>query len=390
MSASALARLPIAMGSIALLLYVQRTTGTFAQAGVVSGSALAGVAAGSVLQGKLMDKFGPTRSLGWGLGIFVVVVALNFVAIEAVAPLVILALLAFCFGLSQPAVSPASRGIWARILPRGPVREAAYTYEAISLEIFFVLGPAIAGVLAASRWAGTGLLVTATLFVIGTILFITAPVVRRSRPAPRASVGKKALSVIRLPGIQTLILVSAGFGILLGVVEVVIPAAATAAGSPALGGLLLGAYSLTSVVFGIFYASRPWPRSLQLRAPFLLAAFAILVAVMGLPQTLLGLALAMLVAGLPITPQATLQSLLVDRVSPVEASGEAFAWVVTAVTSGLAIGQGVSGQLVETIGVSGSLGLAAIPGLLIAGIAWLRRDTLRSTDFWPESTVSGA
>src|SRR5690348_6498390 len=58
-----LARLPVAMIGLAILLYVQRRTGSFAVAGLVSEAVLVGVATGSIAQGRLMDRLGPTRPL---------------------------------------------------------------------------------------------------------------------------------------------------------------------------------------------------------------------------------------------------------------------------------------------------------------------------------------
>ena len=83
-----------------------------------------------------------------------------------------------------------------------------------------------------------------------------------------------------------------------------------------------------------------------------------------------------MLAGTLITPQATVHSLLVNRVAPAAASGEAFAWVVTAVTLGLGIGQGIAGPLYSGFGAAPALLGAAAIGLLVAGLAWLRRATL--------------
>ena len=41
-------------------------------------------------------------------------------------------------------------------MPPGPRRDAAFSYEAISLEVFFILGPALAALLALAPWPGTG------------------------------------------------------------------------------------------------------------------------------------------------------------------------------------------------------------------------------------------
>ena len=55
---------------------------------------------------------------------------------------------------------------------------------------------------------------------------------------------------------------------------------------------------------------------------------------------------------------------------------EAFGWVITAVTLGLAAGQSVSGQLVETVGPRAAFLAGTAGGLALAGILWLRRRTL--------------
>ena len=61
---SALGRLPVAMYGLAILLYVQGATGSFATAGLVSAGSLVGVALGSVVQGRWVDRRGPTRLIG--------------------------------------------------------------------------------------------------------------------------------------------------------------------------------------------------------------------------------------------------------------------------------------------------------------------------------------
>ncbi|MEN3303219.1 MAG: hypothetical protein V7633_5277, partial [Pseudonocardia sp.] len=60
---SARGRLPVAMYALATLLYVQGVTGSFATAGLVSAGSLVGVALGSVVQGRWVDRLGPTRPL---------------------------------------------------------------------------------------------------------------------------------------------------------------------------------------------------------------------------------------------------------------------------------------------------------------------------------------
>lgn len=376
-AASLIARLPVAMGSMSLLIYIQRTTGTFAEAGAVGGGALLGLAFGSVIQGRLIDRFGATRMLSVAVACFLVVAVANFAAIETHASLPVLLAAAFAFGVTQPAVATASRGVWGHLIPPGRLREAAFTYEAISLEMFFILGPGIAGILAALPWAGTGLLVTTILFIVGTTAFAWTPAIRRWQPgrAP-GTPAAGLLGVVRARGAQTLLVLVLGLGLVFGFAEVAIPAWTTLEGVPELAGVLLGVWALSGVVFGVLYAARPWPKRLDVRGPVLLATFAVLVSFTALAPSLAWLALGLVISGTLITPQSTLHSLLVERVAPEGTAAEAFGWVITAVTLGVGVGQAISGQIVELLGPHAALALTAVPGLLAAGVAWLRRRTI--------------
>jgi MFS family permease len=58
-------------------------------------------------------------------------------------------------------------------------------------------------------------------------------------------------------------------------------------------------------------------------------------------------------------------------------AAEAFGWVITSVTVGLAIGQGLSGQLIEHFGTRPAFIASGVAGLLIAAAVWLLRGTVR-------------
>ncbi len=372
---SALGRLPIAMIGLATLLYVQRMTGSFAVAGLVSAGLLAGVSVGSVLQGRVIDKLGPSRPLLMLAAVFAVAVAGLVLATEAHAPTPLLIGAAALVGLSGPALPGASRALWADLVPAGPVRNAAYAYEAISLEVFFILGPAIAALLITAPWPGTGLVVGAAAMVTGTTGFALTPAARRRRPSGSARV-ELALGALREPALRTVALAALGFGVVVGAVEVGVPAATTAVGQPALGGVLLALWSVTSVLAGLLYGIRPWPRALHLRMPVLLAGFGLLVAAMATADGLLALALVMLAAGCLITPQVTAHSLAVEIASPPESATEAWGWVITAATMGIAAGQSVGGLLVEAGGPPLAFLAGGAAGVVIAVLLWLSRTSL--------------
>jgi predicted MFS family arabinose efflux permease len=177
---------------------------------------------------------------------------------------------------------------------------------------------------------------------------------------------------------RSVALASLGFGVLIGSVEVGVPAVTAAAGSVTLGGVLLSAWSVTSVLGGLGYAARPWPRPLHLRLPALLAGFALLVAAMAAAPggAVVATALVMLAAGTLITPQTTAHSLAIDVVAPPGTATEAFGWLVTATTLGIAAGQSAGGVVVETIGPQAPFVVGGAVGLLLALVLWSRRATV--------------
>jgi MFS family permease len=376
--ASAVGRFPIAMLPLATLLYVQRATGSFAAAGLVSAGQMIGVAAGSVAQGRLVDRLGPRRPLLVVVALFALAVTALVIAVEARQPVPVLVALATVAGLVRPALEGASRSLWTVLVPPGSARSAALTYEAISLEVFFILGPAIAAFLVAAPWPGIGLVVAGTAMVLGAGAFALTGPVRGLAGAP-AHDGVTLLGALARPGMRTVAVAALGFGLVIGSVEVGLPAVTAAAESPTLGGVLLSAWSISSVLAGVLYGMRPWPRPLHLRMPALLGGFAVLVAAMALvgpTGSMTVLVVTLIVSGALITPQVTGHSLAVDIAAPPGAAAEAFGWVITAATLGIAAGQSSAGIVVETFGPPAAFISGGVAGVVLATVLWVRRGTL--------------
>lgn len=151
-------------------------------------------------------------------------------------------------------------------------------------------------------------------------------------------------------------------------------------GDPRLGGVLLSAWSVTSVLVGVLYGMRPWPRPLHLRMPALMAGFAGMIVLTAVVVTLTGsiaaLVVALLVSGALITPQVTGHSLAVDLVAPTGSATEAFGWVITAATLGIAVGQSTAGVAIEASGEGAAFVAGGLAGLAVAALLWLRRHSV--------------
>jgi hypothetical protein len=300
-------------------------------------------------------------------------------AIETGQPLPVVVALATGAGIVRPALEGASRSLWTVLVPAGSARSAALTYEAISLEVFFILGPAIAAFLVAAPWPGLGLVVAGTAMALGAGAFALSGPARGIGRTPAHHHGVSLLGALARPGMRTVAVASLGFGLVIGSVEVGLPAVTAAAGSPTLGGVLLSAWSISSVLAGVLYGMRPWPRPLHLRMPALLFGFAVLVAAMALvgpTGSMAVLVVTMIVSGALITPQVTGHSLAVDIAAPPGAAAEAFGWVITAATLGIATGQSSAGLVVEAFGPPAAFVSGGVAGVVLAIVLWLRRSTL--------------
>src|ERR1700722_12076988 len=140
---SILARLPLAMLSIALLVHAQHVTGSFAAAGVVTGVYAIALGAGGPLLGQLVDR----RGEGQGV-IASAPVAAGLLVEIAVQPvgtsLAVLLPLAAGIGLAEPPVGACLRTQLPDLLSDPGAVGAAYALEASVVELTFIFGPPLA------------------------------------------------------------------------------------------------------------------------------------------------------------------------------------------------------------------------------------------------------
>src|SRR5436190_18468314 len=107
---SIVARLPMAMLSIALLVHVRHLTGSFATAGVVAGAFAAALGVGGPLLGRLVDRRGQTVVLMTSALLAGAALA-GIAALPASAPVAALVALGAVLGLSAPPVGACLRAI---------------------------------------------------------------------------------------------------------------------------------------------------------------------------------------------------------------------------------------------------------------------------------------
>jgi MFS family permease len=365
LTSALLGRLPQGMSSLAVLLLVRAATHSYAAAGIAVGASAFATAAGSPLQGRLVDGHGRVRVLlPVAVGQFAALVAL-VVAAHARAPGAALIALAGVAGGSQPAIAPSVRALLRDVAPDTEVRETAYALDSVSQELIWITGPLIVAVVVALSSPSGALLAAGGVCLIGTALFVSSPLARRRRRAAAAG-GGRALAI---PELRMLLGPLALMGMSIGTVEVGIPSLALHAGSRPSAGLLLALWSVGSLSGGLWYGSRSFRRPLAERFGLLMLAAAVCTAPLIAARTIPEGLLCSLVAGLAIAPAFSCLYALVGRAVTAGAETEAFTWAASALIVGLAAGSALGGLAIGAAGVSGPFVLGCAASLAAAGLA---------------------
>jgi predicted MFS family arabinose efflux permease len=368
-ASSILARLPLAMFSIALLVHAQRLSGSFAVGGAVSGAYAIGGAVSAPVLGRLVDRCGQT----WVLVSGATVSALLLVAIGLVprsAPPLLLVGLAGCSGLATPPVEACVRSLLPSIVAEPSGLPALFAFESTALELTFVFGSPLALGLGLLWSTGAAVALSGLVMLASTLAFAAQPASRRWRPDADAQ--RPRGGSLRSPALRTLMLILLGTGAVFGATEVGVTAAAKALDSAAAAGPLLAVWGLGSLLGGIAATRLGGGARRAGGLRLLLAALALghgaLVLATG---SVLAIGAVILLAGATIAPTESTIALMVDRAALAGAHTEAFSWVVTASSAGAAVGAAVAGGLVQSAGAPAAFAFAAVCGGLAVAIAAL-------------------
>ncbi|MFF0153473.1 MFS transporter [Micromonospora sp. NPDC005203] len=365
--AAQVGRLPSASGPLALLLFA-RESFSLAAAGLLVAAYTAGVAVGTPLLARAVDRWRQPPVLC--LAVVVSGAGFGFVATGAFGATGA-AVGAVVAGLGAPPLEACLRSLWPDLLPPAAV-PAAYALDVAVQEVIFVAGPLTTLLAVALGGPVAGLVVAALLQLVGTAAFVRAPAVRAWRGVPAA---RHWAGPLRVPRFAALLAGVVGTGMAVGGIAVAVTAYAEEAGNRHLAGWLLAAQATGALIGGLLYI-RARPAGAR-RLPLLTAGLTLgFVPLLLTPRPTL-MAVLLAISGLALPPALTAIFLLVDQLAAPGTVAEAFAWVATAFTIGSAAGSAVTG-LVAANGVRYGLGLAPVAALLSTIImVAVARDTTR-------------
>jgi MFS family permease len=367
------ARLPIGINSLAVVLLLQAERGSFGIAGVASGALALGTGIGTPLTARMVDR------LGIGvLGALALAAASGLVLLvtfAASAPPVLLVALAGFTGASAPPVSSLLRALYPRMLRGRPeLIHGAFALDSVLTEMLFVAGPALTAAVAVAASPGAALLLSAAAVTSGTFAFLA--VLRGGEHAEPVRAPSGLLGALRAPGVRTLVVTMLPVGVAFGILEITLTAFTTREGHPELAGVLLTLWAVASATGGLVYGARPRRGSaseVHLRVALLLPlGFAPLV----LATSPAVMALLVLPAGVFIAPLLATRNELAGMVAPPGTETEAYTWPLTAIVAGIAGGAALAGAIVDAAGWRAAAITAVGCAALGSALAVTRRGTL--------------
>jgi predicted MFS family arabinose efflux permease len=371
---SILARLPLEMLGIGLLVHAQHLTRSFAAAGVVTGVYAIAVGVGGPLLGRLVDRHGQTSVL---LASATAAAALLMViAVQPMgASLAFLLALAAGIGLATPPVGACLRTQLPALLSDPSAIRAAYAVEASVVELTFIFGPPLALCIGALWSTGAALAAGGIVLLLATAAFAAQPASRSWRPA--SAQRRPRGGSLRAPAMRMLVIVLIAVGVLLGADEVAVVAAAKTLDSTTAAAPLLALWGVGSFAGGLLAArlggGARTAAGLALVLGALAAGHLALIPAAGSVVTLGGV---LLLAGATIAPTEATIYAMVDHAAPAATVTEAFAWLATAMAVGGAVGAASAGLIVDRAGPTAGFALAGGAGALAILTTMLRSRTL--------------
>ncbi len=343
---SVIGRIPMGASTLALVLFLQARTGSFADAGLVAGLYVFGLGVTAPVVGRLLDGWGPRPVLG--------ATALAYPsALAAVAALVLadagtgwIGVSAFLAGAALPPVTICMRSLYPRVLSDPRAIRTAYSLDSAVVETVFVFGPGLVALLAglgAPIWA---LAVAALAGSAGTLMLRNSRVLsgwgRRDAATRRSLLGP-----LYGPRLRRLMVACVFYAGGFGLFEMGVTGFAASHGAPAAAGVFLALAGVGSVAGALVFGSHEWTVSPPRQFVWALGLMALGILVLVPVEGLYAFGVVSPLAAGPIGAVIASQAVLVSESAPKGMLAESFTWSTTGVLVGVSSGIAAGGALLE-------------------------------------------
>lgn len=380
-----LARLPLTMAPLSLLLLTQQETGSYHWAGLVCGAYAVSVAVAAPVLGRLVDRHGQARVL-LGAG-FVHAAAMVSAAVAAGAgPRVLVLLAAVVAGVSLPPVTACMRVLWTRLLPDEDSRQAGFAIDGVIVEVAELSGPLLVSLMLVLGRPAVAVAASGVVMGLAAIAFRST---KASREVPVTGVTRNPWGALVIPGVRRLLGIVALSTASIGVVEVTVTAFARHHGGMSTAGVYIGVISAGGIVAGVLFGGsgrigRRHPVRLLATTLLISASAAVVMAEWAAPVAVV---ITLFAFGAAVAVGVIVQLATMSAIVDDTCRTEAFTWGATANFVGLGLGTAVAGWTIDRNGVAAAFFVAAVPTALAALLTVASRAALTAAPPVADETV---
>lgn len=358
------ARFPFGMLSIALLVFAERTYGSYTAAGAVLAAMSIGNAVASPFTARFIGTF----------GIRVVVMTTAVIASLAITAMALIPMhvavmiaLGAVAGASYPPVQSAVRTMYPKLVP-GDLLGALYALDAASQEIIWIVGPVITTFVSIQVSATLGVMLSVVFFLGGGFWFCTSPAVGRVE-IPKNETAFGVVLANRVVATNLLM----GFLLVSSFACCEAAIIAYFGDGDSQSGFVLGAWALGSLIGGLALGHiRITPWGMTWRVGIGVAGLALAF----IAPNFWWLTITLFLSGIGTAPALSVLFTTVSASVRHSQTSEAFGWLGTGFVVGAAAGSAVAGLTIDQAGALKALGVGlaiVIVALLIsvAAIRWM-------------------
>jgi MFS family permease len=379
-----IARIPGTTPLMTLTLYVvlNRHQG-YGDAGLVSAAFTIGLALGSPLLGRAIDRRGCRPALA-----LTGTATLVFWNVAPSLPFPALLGAAVAGGALQVPVMGLIRQSLAARVPREHRRQA-FSLDSMAVELSFMVGPALAILLVTQLGGAVPVMRGVGLALAGSAVVLYAYNPRtgdRSSGAGEAEDDGQAPARWFTPAFVLILGVCAATCMVLAGTDVSIVATLRAHGQTAWAGAVITIWCLASLIGGFVHGATPRP----LRMLTLLTLLGLATIPVGVAHTWWALAIVLIPAGLACAPTIASTVEAVSHAVPESARGEAIGRHSAALTFGNAVGSPFVGMVIDHSAPAWGFAAVGTAGLVLALAAMLGQSVVGARSRARDAELAGA
>lgn len=358
------ARLPISMTGLGIVLLVQTATDSYGVAGAVSAAFMVANAVVAIVMGRLVDTLGQGVVLASASVVYGTSMVVLVTSVEADWSIGITYAAAALAGTALPPIGSCVRARWSHVLDQPDEVQTAFAIEAVFDEVVFIIGPILVAVLATNVSPVLGLGVAIVAGVAGSLAFASQ---RSTEPPPHPhdrSTGVREPMPWRT--VVPLAVVCLALGVLFGAAEVTTVAFADEQGHRGWAGGLLALWALGSLLAGVVSGAVAPAAGPAFRVRWGALGMAGAMAPLYFVDSIPVMGALLLVGGVAIAPTMIATLSLTQQTVPVSRLTEGMAIMHTGIVAGVAPGATISGFVVDHSGASAAYLVSLAAGVLAA------------------------